>query len=176
MAGPAGKPGPHGTIIPTTRMAPRLAPRPRPTPTPADRKLKAKVAVLAKKKPVQIVARGPRVDDQFKARVTFSPAYGDGAGETWSEPLQIDDPVAAAGQEFYWRCDIDQFRVDPLLQGFATTWTCLTSGWTFVDGLGATIYDEAISNPLIICRVVKAPATISVSPRFKVVVTKKYLP
>ena len=132
---------------PQTRMAGRLAPAPRPEPRPIDRKLTAKVAVLAKKKPVALAARGPLVDDQYKARVSFSPAYGDGAGQTWSEPLQIDDPVEAAGKEFYWRCDIDQFRVDPLLQGFATTWTCLTAGWSFVDGLGATLYDALAGRP-----------------------------
>lgn len=160
-------------------MAPRLAPVPRATSTPAATTTTvAKVVKIVKKppkKPVQVRSNAP-VDDQFKARVEFSEAYGDQAGKTWSEPLQIDDAAAAAGQEFYWRVNIDQFRVDPLLQGFATRWEILTAGWTFTDGLGTTIYDEAISNPLMVCRVVKAPATITASVKFRVVVTLKYRP
>ena len=72
----------------------------------------------------------------------------------------------------------DQFRVDPLLHGFRTTWALLTAGWTFVDGLRSASYDEAISNPLSIIRVIRAPATIpsSPGPLFRVVVTSRYRP
>ncbi len=175
MAGPPA----HKAGMAPTRMAPRLAPAPRAGATPtATTATVAKVVQIVKKpakKPVILRSNEP-VDDQFKVRVTFSPAYGDNAGATWSEPLQIDDPTTAAGQEFYWRADIDQFRVDPLLQGFEIRWDLLTAGWTFADGVGATTYEEAISNPLVVARVVKAPASITASPNFKVVVTKKYRP
>jgi hypothetical protein len=162
--------------LPPERMAPRLAPahRAAPASTATARKV---VELVQKPKPKPIAVRSSApVDDQYKARVEFSEAYGDQAGKTWSEPLQIDDPAAAAGKEFYWRLNIDQFRVDPLLQGFATTWEILTDGWTLADGLGGTLYDEAICNPLAVCRVVKAPASITASPRFRVVVTRKYRP
>lgn len=164
---------------PPPRMAPRLA-NGSPPPIPHvyyddPTKTKKAVAKVAKKRQVTLVSKAP-VDDQFTCRVLFSPAFGDNAGATYSEPLQIDDAAAAASQPFYWRAEIDQFRVDPLLQGFETRWDILTAGWTFIDGLGPVIYDEAISNPLKITRVIRAPASIATSPKFKVVVTKKYRP
>ena len=177
MAGPAGKRGPDGTVI-RSRMAPRLVPAtPRAYIKPTIDRAVARTATVAKgkvAKNVRATGRAP-VDDQYKARVLFSQAHGSDAGKTWSEPLQLDTHDDA-GHDMYWRCEIDQFRVDPLLQGFATRWEILTAGWIFVDGLPRTIYDEAISNPLVITRVVHAPSAISRPPKFRVVVTAKYRP
>ena len=161
-----------------TRMAPRLVPSTAVAYTkPASEKTIAKTAKEVKAKAPKTVKTSSKapVDDQYKARVSFSQAHGSDAGKTWSEPLQLDTHDDA-GHDMYWRCEIDQFRVDPLLQGFATRWEILTAGWIFVDGLPRTIYDEAISNPLVITRVVHAPSAISRPPKFRVVVTAKYRP
>ncbi len=161
---------------PTTRMAARLAPIPKVYDTEAN-KTKKVVAALAKKKPVPVrLAGAPPIDDQYVAHVYFSEAFGDNAGAVWSEPLEIEDRAAWASKEFYWKLEIQQNRVDPLLQGFQTQWQLLTPGWTFVDGLGLSIFDEAIANPLSIIRVIKAPGSIDVRPKFRVVVVAKYLP
>lgn len=172
---PPARKSAKGVVSPTSRMAARLVPIPRVYDL-EDESNKVKKAV---KKParraVQLRAT-QRVDDQWKGRVSFSEAFGDNAGNVWSEPLEIEDRTEWASKEFYWRLEIDQFRVDPLLQGFKCVWTILTAGWTFVDGLGSTTYDEAISNPLTITRVIKAPATISVRPKFRVVVAIEYKP
>jgi hypothetical protein len=170
---PAPKPKTRGVRTPRSRMAARLIPIPR----VYDRE-DAKVKKVVKKpvrRAVQLRAKAP-IDDQYKARVTFSEAFGTDAGKVWSEPLEIEDRTEWAGKDIYWRLEIDQFRVDPLLQGFQTEWQLLTPGWTFVDGLGGTLDDEAISNPVTITRVIKAPAAITVRPKFRVVVKLKYKP
>ena len=159
---------------PPTRMAPRLAPIPR-VYEPEPIKKIIKVIKKPPKKPIQLRGRAP-VDDQFNATLTFSPAYGDDAGRTYG-PLMLT-PGAGSPEgfkEFYVRCMIEQHRVDPLLQGFRTLWEP-PPGWTRVDGLGSTIYDEAISNPLYITRVYRTPSTISLEIGFKVTVQRKYKP
>ena len=181
MAGPAGKPGPNGTIIPIPRMAPRVAPAPAPTPTVrtttthARRTVKA-VKVIQAKKPKLFAAKVRGIDDQFSATMEFSPAYGTDAGRTYG-PLSLtpgsDSPEGA--KEFYCRVRLEQHQVEPLLQGFRTYWDP-PPGWVAVDGLKPTIYDEAISNPLYINRVYLTPATISLEIGFLVVVRSKYRP
>lgn len=173
---PAG--GQKNVKTPRTRMGKRLAP----IPLVYDRdKEKGKATVKAvakqarKKLPGALTSKAP-VDEQYNTRVYFSEAFGPDAGKVYSEPLEIEDLAEWAGKEFYWRVEIDQFRVDPLLQGFQTTWSLLTPGWSFVDGYGAVLYDEAISNPLKVTRVIKAPGSITVRPKFRLVVTEKYLP
>lgn len=162
----------RGVTTPRTRMAARLVPIPKVYDRPDEAKVK-KIVKKPKPRAVQLRAGVP-ADDQYKLRVTFSEAFGDQAGEVWSEPLEIEDRAEWAGKEFYWDLNIDQFRVDPLLQGFQTEWRLLTAGWTFTDGLGIQVFDEAISNPVFIRRVIKAPATITVRPKFKVVVVAEY--
>ena len=163
----------RGVKVPKKRMSGRLLPIPR-VYDPETDKVK-KIVKTPAKRAVQLRAKAP-VDDQFKARVTFSEAFGTDAGKVWSEPLEIEDRTEWAGKDIFWRLEIDQFRVDPLVQGFKTEWQILTAGWTFVDGLGTTIYDEAISNPVAITRVIKAPASITVRPKFRIVIRTKYLP
>lgn len=57
---------------------------------------------------------------------------------------------------FQWRCKIAQLQAQPLLRGFATAWY-LPNGWTFTDTLGTTLYDESVSNPLIVTRTIRSP-------------------
>ena len=173
--GPVYTPTPsRNTRGPKKRMGGRLLPIPKVYDAPDVAKVK-KIVKAPAKRPVTLRAKAP-VDDQFTARVFFSEAFDADAGKVWSEPLEIEDRAAWASKEFFWRCEVDQFRVDPLLQGFKIEWQLLTPGWTFVDGIGDTTYDEAISNPVKITRVIKAPASITVRPKFRVVVRTKYLP
>lgn len=164
---------------PPSRMAPRVAPA-IPDPYASGEEAKARRVLREVKRPQRqpvTVRVRTAADDQFKVRVSFSRAHGADAGQVWSEPLQLD-PDEDAGKEFYWRTEIDQFRVEPLLQGFRTTWRLLTAGWRFADGLRWASYDEAISNPLAIVRVIRAPAVIpsSPAPLFRVTITSKYRP
>ena len=178
MPPPAHKTG----APPITRMAPRLAPVPHaaatPTATTATTATVKKVVKIVKKpapKPVELRARPP-IDDQFSATLDFSPAYGTDAGRTYG-PLSLTPGAGSpeGNKEFYVRCMIEQHRVDPLLQGFKTLWEP-PPGWTIADGLGATLYDEAISNPVYVTRVYLTPATPSVEVGFRVIVQLKYRP
>jgi len=166
MAGPpAHKPG-----MPPTRMAPRLAPVPRAQGSDPGQVKKIIRIVKKPKKTITIRAKAP-VDDQFAAELMFSPATGVDAGRTYGAQLIDPEPLT----EYYWRCRIEQHRVDPLLQGFRTLWDP-PPGWTFVDGLPAYLYDEAISNPLVITRVIESPADPNNLIGFLVVMTRKYKP
>jgi hypothetical protein len=162
-------------------MAPRIAPPATTTPAArtstaqARRTVKA-VKVVQAKKPKLFAAKVRGVDDQFSATLEFSPAYGSDAGRTYG-PLSLTPGAGSpeGDKEFYVRCRLEQHRVEPLLQGFRTYWDP-PPGWVAMDGLTATIYDEAISNPLYINRVYKTPATISNEIGFLVVVKAKYRP
>jgi hypothetical protein len=163
------------TKTPKTRMAKQLAPKLAPIPLVYT---VAKVAKLAKKKAKPLTVAGKAsIDDQFSATITFSPAYGTDAGRTYGASLGLTPGGASpeALKEFYVRCLIEQHRVDPLLQGFETTWEP-PPGWTTMDGLGSIVYDEAISNPVQITRVYKSPASPSSEIGFRVRITKKYKP
>lgn len=115
-------------------------------------------------------------DPMFSGKLYFAPAFTDGDhthGSPWSEPLS--DPVPA--RRYYISCEISQLQGDgptTQLQGFETTWY-LPTGWTFYDQQPAVLYDEAISNPLYIRRVVTCPASPT-KQGFKVVITQKYRP
>jgi hypothetical protein len=156
-------------------MAPRLAPIPR-VYEPEPIKKIIKVIKKPPKKPIQLRGRAP-TDDQFNATLTFSPAYGDDAGRTYGASLGITPGAGSpeGGKQFYIRLSVEQHRVDPLLQGFRTLWTP-PPGWTAVDGLGSTLYDEAISNPLVVTRVYLSPAAPNTAIGFLVVVVTKYKP
>lgn len=170
----------RGVSIPKRRLASRLAPIPKVYDREADkaRRTVKKVAKAARKKLPGGLAAKPYADDQFTVRSLFSEAFGEHAGQVYSEPLEIEDLAEYAGKRFYWRADVDQFVTDPIqqLQGFGLEWYCLTAGWTFDDGAGVAgpqggdlTYAEATSNPLVEKRVIKAPATITERPRFRVV-------
>jgi hypothetical protein len=168
---------PSRTYEPQDRMAAAIAPATAKKPT-ADSKTVAKVVKIVKKpkpKPVILRAKAP-VDDQFDAELEFSPAYGTDAGRTYG-PLSLTPGAASpeGAKEFHCRIRITQHRVDPLLQAFKTLWEP-PPGWTIADGCPATLYDEAISNPVYITRVYLTPATIAVDVGFRVIVQLKYRP
>ncbi len=152
----------------------------RPDPEQATKALTQAVKKIetAKKKrdPIDIGGRVP-IDDQFNATITFSPAYGTDAGRTYGAALGITPGAGSpeGNKEFYIRCSIEQHRVDPLLQGFQTVWDP-PPGWRAVDGLGATLYDEAINNPVAITRLYLSPAEPDAEIGFLVVIAVKYQP
>lgn len=122
------------------------------------------------KKPKPAIAGSIRSDPMYAATLQFSPV-GD-ANAAWTEPL-----VNPKGNvNYYVTCDINQLQGDQpyQIQGFQTVWYA-PSGWTWVDGQGTTLYDEAISNPLSIRRIVHAPVK-PVYVGFRVVITDAYLP
>ena len=164
-------------VKPRDRMVGAIAPKPTKLP-PLEYPTVAKVVKIVKKPPKKpvILRAKPPIDDQFSATLEFSPAYGSDAGRTYG-PLSLTPGSSSpeSSKDFYVRCRLEQHRVDPLLQGFRTYWDP-PPGWTRVDGLKPTIYDEAISNPLYINRVYHTPATISLDIGFLVVVKAKYRP
>lgn len=103
-------------------------------------------------------------DPMYDLELEFS---DDGNG--FGNPLV--NPVP--NEEYYVRCRIRQHQADPLLQGFKLTWY-KPEGWAWVDGIGATTVEEAVSNPAIITRVARSPATDR-GGKFRVVVIEKYL-
>lgn len=156
-------------------MAARLIPIPKIYEPEVD-KVKKVVKKKLEKKPLTIVGRS-KVDDQFNLTITFSPAYGPDAGRTYGASLGLTPGGASpeGNKEFYVRASIEQHRVDPLLQGFKTLWTP-PPGWVPVDGIGSILYDEAISNPVVITRVYRSPASPSSEIGFLVVAVGKYKP
>lgn len=170
---PPPPPKKKGVVTPKTRMAPRLAPIPK----VYDPELaKVKKAIKKKRKPISIVGR-VFADDQFHATITFSPAYGPDAGRTYGASLGLTPGAGSpeGNKEFYVRCAIEQNRVDPLLQGFESTWEP-PPGWVSVDGLGSVLYDEAICNPLQVTRVYRSSAAPDSTIGFRVRITTKYKP
>jgi hypothetical protein len=147
----------------------------KPTATTTTLTKVVKIVKAPPKKPVILRARPP-VDDQYSATLEFSPAYGSDAGRTYG-PLSLTPGAGSpeGNKEFFVRCMIEQHRVDPLLQGFKTLWEP-PPGWTIADGCAATLYDEAISNPVYVNRVYLTPSTISVDVGFRVIVKLKYRP
>lgn len=175
-----------GPVIPRDRMIDAVAPTPTRKPAleypnaPVAAKVVAKVKEVVKKS----IALHGRVltDDQYGAELLFSLATGDGAGSSYAADMVDPKPKSL----WYWRLRITQHRVDPLLQGFATTWYP-PPGWSFKaikgvapglspDNLPVSLLDEAVSNPLVITRVIRAPASPNAAIGFRVVVTRKYLP
>jgi hypothetical protein len=156
-------------------MAARLLPIPKVYDKPPEAKVKKLVKAPAKRA-VQLRIRVP-VDEQYEVHSWFSEAYGVDAAKTFSEPLELEDLAAAAGQDFYWKVEIAQHRVDPLLQGFRVRFELdLAPGWTFNDSRGAVRRYEAISNPLSVKAVIKAPGSITTRPKFRVVIEKEFRP
>ncbi len=165
-------------VLPRDRMVGAIAPKPTKLPpleypSTSDPRTQARVVKIVKKpapKPFTIRAR-VLIDDQYSGDLGFSPATGTDAGRTYSADMLAPEGLST----WYWRCRITQHRVDPLLQGFRLLWDP-PPGWTWQDGLLAPTYEEAISNPLVVTRVVKAPASPNALIGFLVTVTRKYKP
>jgi hypothetical protein len=107
-------------------------------------------------------------DPRFDLEVEFSVAEGSGAGDSYGNPLAD----TKANTEYYIRLRLRQHQAEPLLQGFSLAWK-KPSGWAWVDGLGTSTYETAISNPTIVTRVCKSPGSLAAGS-FRVAVTEKY--
>lgn len=104
-------------------------------------------------------------DPRYDLELQFS--NDDGA--TFTEPM-----INPAGDRIYqFRLRFRQHVDDrDLLAGVAIRWD-LTGGWAFADGLPATLYDECISNPMVVTRAVRSPAA-PLSAAFRLVVMAIY--
>jgi hypothetical protein len=103
-------------------------------------------------------------DPQYSGVITFS----DDDGVTFTP--QLVNPVG--NRIVQLRLAVTQHQVQPMLRGYRFDWY-LPSGWTFTDALGTTTYEEAVSNPTIITRVMLSP----VNPQpvgFRVLVVERF--
>lgn len=131
--------------------------------------------ILKKSKHPPLKGTAPQ-NKMFSGKLEFAPAYDDSKvdyGTPWSEPL----PNPVHNKPYFVSLSISQIQGDGLtsqLQGFKTYWTH-PSGWSWIDGLGATLYDEAITNPLFIRRMCQSPSVIG-TRGFKVEVQAVYRP
>ena len=90
-------------------------------------------------------------DDQWELRLSFS----NDEGQSFSDTLVGAEP----NRVYQLRMSISQLQAEPLLRGFRTGWY-LPAGWMFADNLGRYIYDETVSNPMVVTRVIRAPSPI----------------
>lgn len=104
-------------------------------------------------------------DPQYEFTVDFSPDDGN----TFTDPL-----VQPEGNRiFQMRLRFTQHVADTdMLAGIALRWYA-AAGWVFADGLGSLLYDECVSNPTVITRIVRSPAKPQPSG-FRVVLVTKY--
>ena len=70
------------------------------------------------------------------------------------------------------RLTLSQFQVEPLILGWGLDWY-LPTGWRFLDRLGRRTYEEAVSNPMVVTRVMQSP-TNPQPAGFRVFVAKRY--
>jgi hypothetical protein len=122
----------------------------------------AKAVSTKPKREVRISGKVPR-DPMYDLELEFS-----NNGESWANPLV--NPTA--GGTYFVRLRLRQHQAEPLLQGFKLAWTKPT-GWTWVDGLSTTTYEEAASNPMVVARVATAPSTAR-GGSFRIVVQAHY--
>ena len=87
-------------------------------------------------------------DPQFAGEITFS----DDDGRSFVNPL-----VSPVGNRLVQiRCSIAQYQVEPRVKGFRLDWF-VPDGWSWRDGLGVTTYEQVVSNPLVVTRVMLSP-------------------
>lgn len=88
-------------------------------------------------------------DPAFQLQVDFS----DDDGASFSEPM-----VNVVGNRIYqMRVRVTQHQVYPMVLGWGLLWT-LPTGWEFTDAIPTTTYEDAVSNPLTVTRVMRSPA------------------
>lgn len=134
----------------------------------ASSTLTTKIATTSTARFPYAMTRGKlKPDPQYTVTVQVAPAYGANRGDF---SAAIGKPTN--GKDYFVRALIAQHQVDPLMQGFQTTWK-KPSGWDWNDNIGAVLYDESICNPMYITRVAycRAHGTTNV---FKCVVTAQY--
>lgn len=98
-----------------------------------------------------IHARVP-TDVRYEFTVDFSPDDG----VTFTDPLVQPDGNRVYQMRLRFTQHVNDER--DMLQGVALRWHA-PPGWTFVDGLGQddTLYEECVSNPMVVTRVVRSP-------------------
>lgn len=138
-----------------------------------DRRLATLEAKTKDRRVTGFIAGDPQYEAEMRmAEVLqgFPAKYDDITdGVIWTEPLVNVQP----GDEYYVRVRISQHMVDPLLQGFRIRWV-RPPGWIWIDGLGSTTTDEAISNPLVVVRVAQAPESSDPRRGFRAIVQATY--
>lgn len=128
---------------------------------------KAAAAAPATLKGVSITGTGEQ-DARFDVNLDFSKD-----GKSWSNPLV--SPLM--NNDYFVRAKVTQHQgTTPLCQGFDLSWSRPNDGWVWVDGLGNSTSDEAVSNPLSVIRVVQAhnDATPATAGGFRAVVSAAY--
>lgn len=104
-------------------------------------------------------------DPQFELEVQFSPDDG----YTFDAPLVQPLP----DRLFQIRLRFSQHVGErDMLRGTGIEWI-LPTGWTFADGLDAVLYDECVSNPMVVTRLIRSPAAV-IPAGFRLVVTSTY--
>lgn len=102
------------------------------------------------------------------ARYSLEVDFSDDGGVTFDSPLK-----AAASTTYQMRIRFEQHQAEPLLLGAYFRWI-IPTGWTFRDGFGSLVYEETISNPLHISRLVRSPSPVT-KKGFRVLVEKIYV-
>jgi hypothetical protein len=102
--------------------------------------------------------------DMYQIGVSFALT-----GESvYSEPL----PSIEGNRLYQVRMALAQYQATPLVMGWALDWY-LPTGWVFIDNLGTRTYDEFVSNPTVVTRVVRSP--VNPAPAgFRIIVAQKY--
>ena len=86
----------------------------------------------------------------------------------YSEPL----PAALGNRVYQVRMALAQYQAFPLVMGWGIEWL-LPTGWAFADALGPITYEEFVSNPMVVTRMVRSPANPQPAG-FQMVVVAKY--
>jgi hypothetical protein len=86
----------------------------------------------------------------------------------YSEPL----PSVEGNRLYQIRMALAQYQAYPLVMGWALEWH-LPTGWVWIDGLGATTYEEFVSNPTVVTRMMRSP--VNPAPAgFQILVVGRY--
>ena len=104
-------------------------------------------------------------DKQYQGTLDFSTDDG----RTFSAPA-----IGITGNTVVQlRLQLSQYQVNPPVRGWALNWY-LPAGWVWLDGLGTTTYEEAVSNPMVVTRPTRSPN----NPQpvgFRILIAEKFL-
>lgn len=110
----------------------------------------------------------------FHGVVPTDPAYQLQVDFSDDDGVSFSDPVPLVGNRIYQvRVRVTQHQVYPMVLGWGLQWA-LPDGWTFTDALPVITYEDAVSNPLVVARVMRSPANpqpaaviVSVTEQFR---------
>lgn len=116
-------------------------------------------------RPVRRVAGTAVKDPQYDIEVEFSED-----GESFGNPLDV-----ASNTVYQCRMRLRQHQTEFNATGFTLDWK-KTSNLSWYDGYGTQTHEEAVSNPLVIARLVRTGSISSGSKMWvKVVVVERYM-